>query len=402
MIRHFYGGTGNRDQGTGIRARRRWRVGAGRLCGMSDQGRPPYQQPSQQPYPQQPQPQQAAPYSQQAAPYSQQAPGAPQGAYAYAPYAYPYGAPYPYGTPQRRSGWFWAAIFAAIIAVVVITFAVMFGRMFAVVATTGGTSSFGEPSIGVVDITGVIVDADKIDKQLERFGKDDGIKAIILHIDSPGGGAAASQEVYHEVLRVRKDMHKQVVASVESVGASGAYYIASGCDRIYANPASVVGSIGVIMEWTNYGELLKWAKLKSVNLHKGQLKDAGDPTRDMTPQEQAYFQGLIDNMYAQFIRDVAAGRHTSAEKIQPLATGQVWTGEQAQPLGLIDAQGGFRAALMDTAKRVGLKGEPQIVRPPKDQHGLLGLLTGDETTDDLFRSPTNLLNQSPGFYFLWK
>ena len=94
----------------------------------------------------------------------------------------------------------------------------------------------------------------------------------------------------------------------------------------------------------------------------GELKDAGDPTRDMTPQEQAYFQGLIDNMYGQFVRDVAAGRHTPAEKIQPLATGQVWTGEQAQPLGLIDAQGGFRTALLDTAKRVGIKGEPRIVR----------------------------------------
>ncbi len=354
---------------------------------MSDQGRPPYQQQPQQPYPQ------------PAAAYSQQAPGGPaQGPYAYAPYANPY--PYAAYPSQRRSGWFWAAIFAAIVAVVVITFAVMFGRMFAAVAGAGGTASFGEPSIGVIDITGVIVDADKINKQLERFGKDDEIKAIVLHIDSPGGGAAASQEVYHEVLRVRNDLHKQVVASVESVGASGAYYIASGCDRIYANPASVVGSIGVIMEWTNYGDLLRWAKLKNVSLHDGELKDAGDPTRDMTPKEQAYFQGLIDNMYAQFIRDVAAGRHTSTEKIQPLATGQVWTGEQAQPLGLIDQQGGFRTALLDTAKRVGLKGEPHVVRPPKGQ-GLLGLLTGDETTD-LFRNPTSLLNQSPGFYFLWK
>src|SRR6185312_10601310 len=198
--------------------------------------------------------------------------------------------------------------------------------------------------IGVVDISGVILDADKVNTQIRKLAEDSSVKAIILHINSPGGGAAASQEIFNEVVRLRQEKHKQVVASVESVGASGAYYIASGCDRIYANPASVVGSIGVIMEWTNYGELLKWAKLKSVNLHKGQLKDAGDPTRDMTPQEQAYFQGLIDNMYAQFIRDVAAGRHTSAEKIQPLATGQVWTGEQAQPLGLIDAQGGFRAA----------------------------------------------------------
>jgi protease-4 len=350
---------------------------------MSEQPRPPYQ-----------------PYSQQASAYSQQAPaGTPaQGPYGYPPYAAPYG----YGTAPRRSGWFWAAIFAAIVAVVVIAFAVMFSHMVVMLAGAGGTSSFGQPSIGVIDITGVIVDADKIDRQLERFGKDDGIKAIVLHIDSPGGGAAASQEVYHEVLRVRNELHKPVVASVESVGASGAYYIASACDKIYANQASVVGSIGVIMEWTNYGELLKWAKLKAVNLHKGDLKDAGDPTRDMTPQEQAYFQSLIDNMYGQFIRDVAAGRHTSADKIQPLATGQVWTGEQAQPLGLIDQQGGYRTALLDTAKRVGITGEPHVVRPAKGQGGLLGLLMGDETTDELFKSPTNLLNQAPGFYFLWK
>jgi protease-4 len=354
---------------------------------MSEQPKPPYSPYSQQ----------APAYSQQASTYSPQAPGAPpQGQYGYPPYGYPY----EYAAP-RRSGWFWAAIFAAIVAVVMITFAVMFSHMVVAMSGAGGTSSFGEPSIGVVDISGVIVDADKIDKQLERFGKDDGIKAIVLHIDSPGGGAAASQEVYHEVLRVRNDLHKPVVASVESVGASGAYYIASACDKIYANQASVVGSIGVIMEWTNYGELLKWAKLKNVNLHDGALKDAGDPTRDMTPQEQAYFQGLIDNMYAQFIRDVAAGRHTSAEKIQPLATGQVWTGEEAQPLGLIDQQAGFRTALLDTAKRVGIKGEPHVVRPPRDQHGLLGLLTGDETTE-LFANPTSVLNQAPGFYFLWK
>jgi protease-4 len=278
----------------------------------------------------------------------------------------------------------------------------VFSRTLAGMMTgSGSSSSFGEPSIAVIDINGVIVDADKIDRQLEKFGTDDGVKAIVLHIDSPGGGAAASQEVYHEVLRVRNELHKPVVASVESVGASGAYYIASACDKIYANQASVVGSIGVIMEWTNYGDLLKWAKLRPVNLHDGALKDAGDPTREMTAQEQAYFQGLIDNMYAQFIHDVATGRHTTAEKIQPLATGQVWTGEQALPLGLIDEQGGYRQALLETAKRVGLKGEPNVIRPSKERHGLLALLTGDETTD-LFTNPSTLLNQAPGFYFLWK
>lgn len=344
---------------------------------MSEQPRPPYP-----PYP--PQPPTGAP----AQPYGY----APAGS----PYAYPYGYP-----PQRRNGWIWAVV-AILVGLVLLGFIWSFMRVMLAMGTGAADgASFGQPSVAVIDISGVIVDADKINRQLERFGNDGSVKAIVLHIDSPGGGAAASQEVYHEVVRVRTQLHKPVVASVESVGASGAYYIASGCDRIYANPASVVGSIGVIMEWTNYGDLLRWAKLKSVNLHDGQLKDAGDPTRDMTPQEQAYFQGLIDNMYAQFIRDVAAGRHTSADKIQPLATGQVWTGEQAQPLGLIDEQGGYRQALLDTAKRVGLKGEPHVIRPAKERHGILGLLTGNDTSD-LFTNPSSLLNQAPGFYFLWK
>ena len=328
-------------------------------------------------------------------PYTRQPPPPP---YPYPPYGtYP---PYAYAPQPARNNWVWIIV-AAVAAIFLLSFFVMFSHIVRLAAATGGASSLGQPSIGVIDISGVILDADKIDRQLQHFGNDSGIKAIILHIDSPGGGAAASQEVYHEVLRVREQSHKPVVASVESVGASGAYYIASACDRIYANPASVVGSIGVIMEWTNYGELLRWAKLKTVNLHDGELKDAGDPTRDMTPREQAYFQSLVDNMYAQFIRDVAAGRHTSSDRIQPLATGQVWTGEQAQPLGLIDQQGGFRTALMETAKKVGISGEPRLVRAPKERHGVLGLLTGDETTD-LFNNPSSLLDRAPGFYFLWK
>jgi protease-4 len=161
-----------------------------------------------------------------------------------------------------------------------------------------------------------------------------------------------------------------------------------------------VGSIGVIMEWTNYGDLMRWAKLKPVVIAHGTLKDAGDPTRDMTPEEAAYFQALVDNMYGQFVHDVAVGRHTTDAKITPLATGQVWTGEQSQGLGLIDAQGGYRMALMDTAKSVGISGEPNVVRPSKERKGLLGLLNDD--ADGIFANPSQMLNRSPGFYFLWK
>jgi protease-4 len=318
------------------------------------------------------------------------------------PYALPYGYPPGYGlTPPRRSPWFYIGIIAGSLAAVFLLVSLM---VWATIRSTGNADSTGfglnSNSIGVIDVSGVILSADTVDTQLRKFGDDSSVKAIILHINSPGGGAAASQEIYHEVLRVRQEKHKKVIASIESVGASGAYYIASACDKIYANDASVVGSIGVIMEWTNYGDLLRWAKLKNVVIHAGELKDAGDPSRDLTPKEEAYFQSLVDNMYTQFVHDVATGRHSSDEKIKPLATGQVWTGQQSLPLGLIDQVGGFRVALMETAKDAGISGEPRVVRPPKLKRGLFSILSDD--SEDLFPNPSQLLNHAPGFYFMWK
>jgi protease IV len=323
------------------------------------------------------------------------------------PYAYPYsGAPYStppgYGgpPPRRRSAWFYIGIIMGSLAAVCLLITLMvWGTMRSIGGEAKGLG-LGSERIAVIDITGVILSPETVDNQLRKYGDDSSVKAIILHINSPGGGAAASQEIYHEVLRVRQEKHKKIIASIESVGASGAYYIASGCDKIYANDASVVGSIGVIMEWTNYGDLMRWAKLKNVIIHAGELKDAGDPSRDMTPKEQAYFQSLVDNMYTQFVHDVATGRHSSDDKIKPLATGQVWTGQQSLPLGLIDKVGGYRVALLETAKEAGISGEPSVVRPAKAKRGLLALLADDG--EDLFPNPSQLLNQAPGFYFMWK
>jgi protease-4 len=303
--------------------------------------------------------------------------------------------------PRRHSAWFYIGIIVGSLAAVCLLMTFMVWATMRSV-TGNDTSAFVLKSsqIGVIDIDGVILSPEIIDTQLRKFGDDPSVKAIILHINSPGGGAAASQEIYHEVLRVRQENHKKVIASVESVGASGAYYIASACDKIYANDASLVGSIGVIIEWTNYGELLRWAKLKNITITSGELKDAGDPTRDITPKEQVYFQSLVDNMFGQFVHDVASSRHTTDDKIKPLATGQVWTGQQALPLGLIDKVGGFRIALMDTARDVGISGEPSIVRPTKNKRGLFALLTDDG--EDVFPNPSQLLNHAPGFYFMWK
>jgi protease-4 len=208
--------------------------------------------------------------------------------------------------------------------------------------------SFGD-KIGVVDLEGVILDPSTVVGQLKKFGEDDSIKAIIIHVNSPGGGVAASEEIYRQVKRLRDEKKKRIVASIETVGASGAYYVSSASNKIFADKGSIVGSIGVIAQYVNYGELLRWAKLKDITLKAGEFKDTGSPTREMTPAEQAYLQSLIDNMHTQFIQAVADGRHAKPQDIRAIANGKVWTGEQALEMKMIDQVGDFQTAVEDTA-----------------------------------------------------
>jgi protease-4 len=268
---------------------------------------------------------------------------------------------------------------------------------------TGGEqsslTSFGD-KIGVVELEGVIIDPGVIVPQLKKFGDDDSIKAIIIHVNSPGGGVAASEEIYREVKRLRDEKKKHIVASIGTVGASGAYYISSATNKIYADNGSVVGSIGVIAEWVNYGDLMRWAKLKQEILTVGEFKDTGDPTRDMTPAERAYMQSLIDNMYGQFVEAVAEGRHAKSDDIKAIADGRVWTGKEALSMHLIDAIGDFQAAVDDTAKAVGIKGEPTLVHPEKNRQTLLDLLFGD--ISQWVPTREKLLENQVGFYYLWK
>src|ERR1700720_3999755 len=267
----------------------------------------------------------------------------------------------------------------------------------------GGTEAtitgFGD-RIGGVALDGVILSPQPVVGQLKKFGDDSSIKAIILHVNSPGGGVAASEEIYREVKRIRSEKKKRVVVSIESVGASGAYYVASASNKIYADQGSIVGSIGVIAEWVNYGDLLKWAKLKSVVIKTGEFKDTGTPTRDLTPAEQAYMQSLINNMFGQFVRAVADGRGLKFDDVKSIANGKVWTGEEALPMKLIDQVGDFEAAVADTAKSVGIKGEPSLVHPDKERKTVLDLLLGD--VSQYLPSREKLLEQQVGFYYLWK
>ena len=206
----------------------------------------------------------------------------------------------------------------------------------------GGFGSFGD-RIGVVDLDGVILSPQPVVGQLKKFGDDSSIKAIIIHVNSPGGGVAASEEIYREVKRIRDEKKKRIVVSIETVGASGAFYVASASNKIYADKGSIVGSIGVIAQWVNYGDLLKWAKLKDVVIKTGEFKDTGNPARDLTPSEQAYMQSLIDNMFGQFIQAVADGRKLKFDDVKSIANGKVWTGEQALSMKLIDQVGDFES-----------------------------------------------------------
>ena len=263
-------------------------------------------------------------------------------------------------------------------------------------------SAFGGfgSKIGVVELEGVILDPDTVVTQLKKFADDDSIKAIILHVNSPGGGVAASEEIYREVKRIRDEKKKRIVASISTVGASGAYYISSATNKIYADNGSVVGSIGVISEWVNYGDLMRWAKLKPEVLTVGEFKDTGDPTCELTSAERAYLQALIENMYGQFVQAVADGRHAKADDIRAIANGKVWTGQQALAMKLIDQVGDFQDAVKETAKSVGITGEPVLVHPEKDRKTLLDLMTGD--VSQWLPSKEKLLEQHVGFYYLWK
>src|SRR5271155_105654 len=265
--------------------------------------------------------------------------------------------------------------------------------------TDAGITSFGD-RIGVVDLDGVILSPQPVVGQLKKFGDDSSIKAIIIHVNSPGGGVAASEEIYREVKRIREEKKKRVVVSIETVGASGAFYIASASNKIYADQGSIVGSIGVIAQWVNYGELLKWAKLKSVVIKTGEFKDTGNPARDLTPAEQAYMQSLIDNMFGQFIQAVADGRGMKFDDVKAIANGKVWTGKEALSMKLIDDTGDFEAVVKDTAKSVGISGEPTLVRPDKDRKTLLDLLLGD--VSQYLPNREKMLEEQVGFFYLWK
>lgn len=219
---------------------------------------------------------------------------------------------------------------------------------------------FGE-KIAIIEVHGVISSSANVIRQLKKFGDDSSIPALVIHIDSPGGGVAASQEIYEEIRKVR-EKGKTIVASMGSLGASGGYYIACAADTIVANPGTITGSIGVIFEIPIIEELLKKVGIRFEVIKSGEMKDAGSFARSITPKEREYLQQVIDDTYDQFVEVVVKERDLAQAQVYKLADGRVFTGRQAQKLKLIDELGDLEDAIEIAAKMAGIKGKPRTIK----------------------------------------
>jgi protease-4 len=242
----------------------------------------------------------------------------------------------------------------------------------------GSSFSLSERRVGVILIEGIISDSSVIVDQIEEFSNDNGIRAVILRIDSPGGGVAASQEICQEVNRLRKK--KKVVASMGSVAASGGYLIATATDRIVANPGTITGSISAVMHFADIQELMKKVGIRSSVIKSGKFKDIGSPVRDMTSEERQLIQGIIDDIYDQFVRTISENRKIPLDSIIKIADGRIFSGRQAYHLKLVDELGGLQDAILIAGRLSGIEGKPEIIYAAKKKTSILRYLIENMTS----------------------
>lgn len=236
--------------------------------------------------------------------------------------------------------------------------------------------------VAVIELKGAIMESKKMLKQLTAAEEEKEIKAVVLHMNSPGGAVAPSQEIYEAV----KKFKKPLVVSMESVAASGAYYIAAGSKKVFANAGTLTGSIGVIMQFTNLKKLYDWAKIERFSIKTGKFKDSGAEYREMNPEEKAYFQDLVLDTLDQFKGAVATGRKMTAEEVTAVADGRVFSGLQAKKLKLVDEIGTLDDAISFIAKEAKIKGKVKTVYPKKRSPGLRDLFMGNEEEEDFEES----------------
>jgi protease-4 len=249
------------------------------------------------------------------------------------------------------------------------------GAVFGLLAVVSKMQAFsflrGE-KVAVLPISGLITDSEATIEQLKKFAKDDSVKAIVVRLNTPGGGVGPSQEIYEEVRKIRGK--KVVVASMGALAASGGYYIACGADKIFANPGTITGSIGVIMQFVNVKDLIEKIGVKGFVIKSGSFKDTGSPVREMSPEERKLLQSVIDNVHSQFVNAVVEGRKLPREDVLAIADGRILSGEQAKGLGLVDVLGNQEDAVAEAGKMAKIEGEPRVVTPPKKKFSILELL----------------------------
>jgi protease-4 len=228
--------------------------------------------------------------------------------------------------------------------------------------------------VAIVDVHGVIRNSSDVIRQLRKYAKDGSIPVVVIHIDSPGGGAAASQEIYEEINKLRQE-GKKVVVSMASVAASGGYYIACAADTIVANPATLTGSIGVIFQFPVAEELLKKVGVRYEVIKRGDIKDIGSIDRSMTPRERESLQSVVDDTYEQFVGVIVEGRGMEREDVLKLADGGIFTGSQAKELGLVDELGNLQDAIKLAGEMVGMEGYPNTVKERERKTSWIDLLS---------------------------
>jgi len=225
----------------------------------------------------------------------------------------------------------------------------------------------GGDRVALIKVEGVLIASERIVDEINDYAEDSSVKAIVLRIDSPGGGVVASQEIYNALMNAKKE-GKKIVASMGSVAASGGYYIAAAADKIVANPGTLTGSIGVKMEYPNLEKLLEKIGVKEIVVKSGEYKDVGSPFRNISERERKLLQGVIDDVQSQFVEAVATGRSLSIAEVRAIADGRIFTGRQALELKLVDRMGDLTASIQLAGELAGIKGKPRVtVREKKLQ-----------------------------------
>jgi len=287
----------------------------------------------------------------------------------------------------------WFLIITGILLFVGFWMTVFFYLVFRNVSTseTEVVSGFGD-KIAVIELKGTILSSEEIVRQFKKYREDRSIKGILFRVDSPGGGVVASQEIYEEVRKTRDD-GKPVVVSMGALAASGGYYVSCGSSRIVANPGTLTGSIGVISQFMRFDPLMNKIGIEANTIKSGKLKDAGSAFREMTKDDRAYFQHLMDEVHQQFISVVENERGIEHDSVLSYADGRVFTGEQAALLGLVDTLGTYEDAISITAKLSHIIGDPTVVKERKRGLSLFDRMFGETKITELLDLKEEFLNQ---------